>query len=50
MRAKGLGYLAKTDRIDAALLAVFGQLTSPMHYQLPSPEQAQLAELVARPQ
>ena len=46
--AKGLGKLAKTDRIDAALLAVFGELTSPMLYQLPSPEQAQLAELVAR--
>ncbi len=46
--AKGLGKLAKTDRIDAALLAVFGQMTKPLLYQLPSPEQAQLAELVAR--
>jgi len=46
--AKGLGKLAKTDRIDAALLAVFGQMTTPLLYQLPSPEQAQLAELVAR--
>ena len=45
--AKGLGKLAKTDRIDAALLAVFGQMTAPPIYQLPSPEQAQLAELVA---
>jgi len=48
--AKGLGKLAKTDRIDAALLAVFGQMTLPALYQLPSPEQAQLAELVARRQ
>jgi transposase len=48
--AKGLGKLAKTDRIDAALLAVFGQMTAPPLYQLPSPEQAQLAELVARRQ
>jgi len=46
--AKGLGKLAKTDRIDAALLAVFGQMTAPPLYQLPSPEQAHLAELVAR--
>jgi transposase len=48
--AKGLGKLAKTDRIDAALLAVFGQVTAPLLYQLPSPEQARLAELVARRQ
>jgi len=48
--AKGLGKLAKTDRIDAALLAVFGQMTAPPLYLLPSPEQAQLAELVARRQ
>jgi transposase len=48
--AKGLGKLAKTDRIDAALLAVFGQMTAPLLYQLPSPEQARLAELVARRQ
>ena len=48
--AKGLGKLAKTDRIDAALLAVFGQMTLPPLYQLPSPEQAHLAELVARRQ
>lgn len=46
--AKGLGKLAKTDRIDAELLAVFGRLTNPRLYQLPSVEQAQLAELVAR--
>lgn len=48
--AKGLGKLAKTDRIDAALLAVFGQMSLPPLYLLPSPEQAQLAELVARRQ
>ncbi len=48
--AKGLGKLAKTDRIDAALLSVFGQMTAPPLYQLPSPEQTQLAELVARRQ
>lgn len=48
--AKGLGKLAKTDRIDAALLAAFGQMTLPPLYQLPSPEQAHLAELVARRQ
>ena len=48
--AKGLGKLAKTDRIDAALLALFGQMTAPPLYLLPSPEQTQLAELVARRQ
>lgn len=48
--AKGLGKLAKTDRLDAGLLALFGQITLPLLYQLPSPEQAQLAELVARRQ
>jgi len=46
--AKGLGKLAKTDRIDAALLAVFGQMTVPSLYQFPSPEQAHLAALAAR--
>lgn len=48
--AKGLGLLAKTDRLDAALLSLFGELTTPRLYQLPSPEQKQLAELVARRQ
>lgn len=46
--AKGLGKLAKTDRIDAMVLALFGQLASPRLYQLPDSEQSQLAELVAR--
>lgn len=46
--AKGLGRLAKTDRLDAATLAVFGELTAPRLYQLPSAEQRQLAELVTR--
>lgn len=48
--AKGLGLLAKTDRLDAALLSLFGELTIPRLYQLPSPEQKQLAQLVSRRQ
>lgn len=48
--AKGVGKLAKTDRLDAALLALFGELTVPRLYQLPSFEQRQLAEFVARRQ
>lgn len=48
--AKGLGLLAKTDRLDAALLSLFGELTTPRLYQLPSPEQKQLAQLVSRRQ
>ena len=46
--AKGLGKLAKTDRIDAMVLASFGQSAKPRLYQLPSVEQTELAELVSR--
>lgn len=39
--AKGMGKLAKTDKIDAATLAHFGQTVRPRVYTLPS-EQAQV--------
>jgi transposase len=46
--AKGVGRLAKTDRLDAATLAAFGELTAARLYRLPGAEQTRLAELVAR--
>jgi transposase len=46
--AKGLGELAKTDPIDAVVLARFAQLVQPKPRASVSPEQADLAELVSR--
>lgn len=46
--AKALGILAKTDRIDAALLARFGQQVQPRSLAENPALQAELAELVAR--
>ena len=46
--AKALGILAKTDRIDAALLARFGQQVQPRALAENPALQAELAELVAR--
>jgi transposase len=46
--AKGLGILAKTDRIDAALLARFGQQVQPRSLAENPALQGELAELVAR--
>jgi transposase len=46
--AKALGILAKTDRIDAAVLARFGQQVQPRPLVENPPQQAELAQLVAR--
>jgi transposase len=46
--AKGLGQLAKTDRLDAHLLARFGRLAEPALYQLRPPEQRELLALLVR--
>ncbi len=46
--AKALGILAKTDRIDARVLALFAQRIRPQVRALPSQEQRELAELVDR--
>jgi transposase len=46
--AKGLGWLAKTDRLDAALLARYGALAQPAPYPPPSVAQARLQALVLR--
>lgn len=44
--ARGLGRLAKTDSIDAATLAQFGQHVQPVPDQVPSVTQVALVELV----
>jgi transposase len=46
--ARGLGILAKTDRLDARVIARFGAQACPREIQVPSEKQAQLAELVTR--
>lgn len=46
--ARALGLLAKTDRIDARLLARFAQAVQPPLTPLPSPAEQHLAALVAR--
>ena len=46
--AKCLGILAKTDRLDAAVIARFGQQAKPRWTPLLSAEQTELAELVVR--
>lgn len=46
--AKAAGQLAKTDRIDARVLAQFGAVIGPRTGQLPSENQLLLDELVAR--
>jgi transposase len=46
--ARGLGILAKTDRLDARVIARFGEQARPRPVQVPSEKQAQLAELVTR--
>ena len=45
---KGLGQLAKTDAIDARLLARFGAVVAPRHTPAPSPQQRERADLLAR--
>lgn len=46
--AKGVGILAKTDAIDALVLARFGQVVKPVARPLDSIEQAILGQLVTR--
>lgn len=46
--ARGLGLLAKTDRLDAEAIARFGQHASPRLVEPTSPEHERLEELVAR--
>lgn len=46
--ARALGRLAKTDRIDAVVLADFGRLTEPLLVRLPSEHEEALAALVTR--
>ena len=46
--AKGLGILAKTDPIDATVLAKFGQVVSPRCLEKPSATQTELQQLIER--
>lgn len=46
--AKALGILAKTDRIDASVLARFGDRVRPPVRELPGAEQRELTELLDR--
>lgn len=46
--AKSIGQLAKTDRLDAQILARFAELVRPALAILPDPQQQQLAALVNR--
>jgi transposase len=46
--ARALGRLAKTDRLDAAVLALFGERVRPTARALPGPAERELKALVAR--
>ena len=46
--ARGLGILAKTDRLDARVLARFGEQVRPRTVEVGSEKQAELRELVTR--
>ncbi|NOZ70558.1 MAG: transposase [Chloroflexi bacterium] len=46
--AKSLGILAKTDALDASVLAKFGEAVQPEPTPLPTTEQQRLASLLAR--
>jgi transposase len=46
--AKGLGILAKTDPIDATVLAKFGQVVNPRCIEKPSAPQTELQQLIDR--
>ena len=46
--ARGMGYLAKTDRIDALVLARFGQHVRPRPVEFPPEKQRELEQLVTR--
>jgi len=45
---EGLGVLAKTDPLDARVLALFGERAQPAKRPLPGPRQRELADLVRR--
>jgi transposase len=45
---EGLGILAKTDPLDARVLALFGEKASPPRRPMPGPRQRVLADLVRR--
>lgn len=46
--AKALGILAKTDRIDAAVIAQFGKQVQPRPTQIPAENNEELQQLVSR--
>ena len=46
--ARAAGVLAKTDRLDAQVLATFGQRMQPQAYALPDEAQQEITELVDR--
>jgi transposase len=46
--ARSIGLLAKTDKIDARLLAHFGKAVNPTPTRLPSPEEQRLSALMTR--
>lgn len=45
---EGLGVLAKTDPLDARILALYGERARPERRPLPGPRQRQMADLVRR--
>ena len=45
---EGLGVLAKTDPLDAQILALYGERAQPERRPLPGPRQRQMADLVRR--
>jgi len=45
---EGLGVLAKTDPLDARVLALFGERARPQRRPLPGPRQREMADLVRR--
>jgi transposase len=45
---EGLGVLAKTDPLDARVLALFGERARPPQRPLPGPKQREMADLVRR--
>ena len=45
---EGLGVLAKTDPIDARILALYGERAQPPRRPLPGPRQRQMADLIRR--
>jgi transposase len=45
---EGLGILAKTDPLDARVLALYGERARPERRPLPGPQQRQMADLVRR--